>query len=427
MEDNPLPSDRQQRFNRVTGFLAELTSYKNQLQTEQTNRASTEENVSALKHEIEELSNTQQERLSKKAAAETALADTTRQLDKLLSTGTPEEWTARKQQAARAYPIMQEAEEMLENMENISEQANQLSDTVSILNAELAQIEEELREQTEVCRRTAETVEHCEAARESALLVNPINQLRQHLHTGEPCLVCGATGHPYADVVETESEELLQRTENALNHAKTEMQTAQDRMQALKMKQGQMQHDKKNTINQGSEIAAEAKELQAKAKSLDRQWEQISPDFNRAFGSIVEQDVRVSSKQDVKAFSSWIVQQIENADTAIAALRDAEQARTEASHAYEMVSQQLEACENDINRETSDLNDTETHLQNLNNTIDDLQADIAATEERFWESVPDTFHAVKPKEAVEQFDSRIKEAEAREDELRRAEDGPSDA
>ena len=418
LSTNHLPANSPQRLNDATGLLAELTAHQKQLETASASKSQYEKKVASLKREIKQLSDTHAKRLSEKTAAETTLEDATTQLNELLATGTHEEWTARKQQAARAYPIMQGGAETLENLENISDRVSDLSDTISTLDVELAQIEEELQEQTEVCRLTAETVEYCETERESALLADPINQLRQHLHDGEPCLVCGATEHPSAGVVETESKESLQRAENALEHAKAEMKTAQNQIQVLKMRQIQMQQDKKNTINQFLEIDAEAKVkvLTDKAKSLDKQWEQILPDFNRAFDSILDQDVILSSKQDFKAFSNWIVEQIENADTAIAALRDADQARTKALHACEIVSQQLETCEIDIKRETNTLNDTETQLEVLNDTIADLQASIKATGARFWASVPDTFHGVKPKEAVDQFDSTIKEVAARENE-----------
>ena len=427
LDENPLPSDRQQRLNRATGLLAQLDSQEKQLETELANKTNVEKNVSSLKQEIKKLSNAQQKRLSEKTDAETTLEEASTQLNKLLATGTHEEWTDRKQQAARAYPIVQGGAETLEDLENISDRVRDLSDTISTLDVELAQIEEELQEQTDVCRRTAETVEYCEAERESALLVNPINQLRQHLHDGEPCLVCGATEHPFAGVVEPENEERLQDAKNALENAKAEMKTAQNQIQVLKMRQIQIQQDQENAINQGSEIAAEAKVLQAKAKSLDKQWEQISPDFNRAFGSIPEQDFKIKTMsklvdsesiviQDFKAFSNWIVDQIENADTAIAALRDAEQARTEALHAYEIVSQQLETCENDIKRETNALNAAEKHLDDLRNTIEDSRADIASTETRFAELMPDTFHGVAPAEAAKQFSDVIEKVEKRESE-----------
>ena len=414
LDENPLPLDRQQRLTRATGLQAKLSSQENQLETELVNKANAEKNLSALKREIKKLTNARQERLSEKAEAETTLEDATAHLNALLATGTHEEWTDRKQQASKAQPIFQGYEEILNESENLANMSERIADTISTQDAEFERIGKELRKQTEVCRRAAEEVERCEAARESLLLANPINQLRQHLHHGEPCLVCGATEHPFAGVVETESEESLQRAENALEHAKAEMQTAHDQMQALKMKQIQIQQDKENASNQCSELAADAKGLQDKMKSLDEQWQQISPDFNRAFDSILEQDVIVSSKQDVKAFSNWIVEQMDAADTAIAALGEAEQAQTKASHAYEIVSQHLETAENNIKRETDDLNDVETQLENISNTIADWQANVTGTETRFWESMPDSFHGIAPAAAVKQFEDQIEEIEKRE-------------
>ena len=420
LDENPLPFDRQQRLTRVTGLQAKLSSQEDQLETELTNKTNTERKASSLREEVEELSNTRQERLSEKAAAGTALADATAHLNALLTTGTHAEWTDRKQQASKAQPIFHGYKETLNALENLTNMSERIADTISTQDAELVQIEKELWEQTEVCRRAAEEVERREAARESLLLANPINQLRQHLHQGEPCLVCGATEHPFADVVETESEELLQRAENASDRAKAEMQTAHDQMQALKMRQIQIQQDKNNAINQCSELAAEAKVLQDETKSLGKQWEQISPDFNRAFGSMLEQDIIVSSKQDCKAASNWMVERIEKADTAIAALGEAEQAHTEASHTYEIVSQHLETSENDIKREKDDLNAIETQVEDISNTIADLQADIAATETYFWESMPDSFHGIATAAAVKQFDDKIEEVGKREDERDRA-------
>ena len=77
LDDNPLPPDRQQRLTRTTRLLEKFKSQEKQLQTELTNKANAEKNVSSLKQEIEKLSNARQERLSAKADAETAFEDTT--------------------------------------------------------------------------------------------------------------------------------------------------------------------------------------------------------------------------------------------------------------------------------------------------------------------------------------------------------------
>ena len=408
LNENPLPLDRQQRLTRATGLQAEHDSQKDQLEAGLANKASAEKNVSSLKQEIKKLSNAQQKRLSEKAEAETTLEEATTQLNKLLATGTPEEWTDRKQQASRVYPVVQGYEEMTEDGEDILERLDELSGTLSTLNTELGQIEAELREQTEVCRHAAKAVERCEEALRSEMLTNPINQLRQHLHTGEPCLVCGATEHPSAGVVKPESEERLQDAKDALENVKAEAQVAQEQMQVLKTKQMQTEHDRRNTVNRTEELVIEARALQDKKESLDRQWKDIRPDLEAAFDPIVEQDVIISF--------DWIVEQISTVDTAIAALGEAEQAQTKAWHAYEIVSQQLEISENDIKRETNNVNAIETQVEDLNNTIADLQADVTATETRFWESMPESFHGIAPAAALQQFEDKIGEVEKYEGE-----------
>ena len=154
-------------------------------------------------------------------------------------------------------------------------------------------------------------------------------------------MVCGATEHPYAGVVEPENEERLQNAKNALENAKADAQVAQDHMQVLKTKQTQTEHDRRNTVNQIKEFAIEAEALRDKKESLDRQREEVLADLNIAFDSMYE------AEQVVNISLDWILEQMSAADTAIAALGEAEQERTKASHAYEMVSQQLETCEKD--------------------------------------------------------------------------------
>ena len=401
LDANPLPSDRQQRFNRVTGLLAELTSREKQLETELKNKANADKKVLSLKREIKKLSNVHAQHLSEKAAAETTLEDADSELNELLATGTHEEWTARKRQASKAQPIAQKYEATQDDLADAENRLNALNDTAAALGAEIEQLETDLASQTEVCQEAAEVVKSCEAEEESARWANPINQLRQHLHPGEPCSVCGATDHPCADVVEPESEERLQRAEKALAAAEAGTDAAQAELQTLKTKQIQTEQNKRNTADQIKVCTAEIKTLREDAAKLLAAWQVIYPDAD------------VSSE--------WTREQIDMADTAIADIAEAKQTHTQASNALQIVSQQLETCGNDITREMNDLKDTETQLTGLCNTIADLQADIAATETRFWESMPDAFHGVKPKEAVDQFDSKIKEVEACENERRSAE------
>ena len=85
-----------------------------------------------------------------------------------------------------------------------------------------------------------------------------------------------------------------------------------------------------------------------------------------------------------------------------------------------MVAQQLDTCETDIAREEESLKDVEKQLHDVNNTIADLQADVAATEKRFWEFLPETFHGVVPDTAVNQFSEKIDEVTRHKDKLDKA-------
>ena len=244
LDENPLPSNRQQRFSRATGLLAQLDLQEKQLETELTNKANFEKNVSSLKKEIKKLSDAHAQHLLEKGDAETALENATADLNKLLKVSTRDEWAARARQASKAQPIAQKYEVTRDDLADAENQLNTLNDTAATLGTELEKIKTDLASQTEACQHSADAVQRCEAERESVLLANPINQLRQHLHTGEPCLVCGATEHPYADVVEPESEERLQRAEEALAAAQADSDAAQAELQTLKTKQIQTEQNK---------------------------------------------------------------------------------------------------------------------------------------------------------------------------------------
>ena len=331
LEDNPLPSDRQHRLNRATGLLAQLDAHEKQLETALSNKGKSEKNVSSLKQKIKKLSDTHAGLLVEKTEAETALEGATAELNKLLATRTREEWVPRTQQAAKAQPIAQKYETTQNNLADFENQLNALNDTAAELAAELEQVETDLANQTEVYQETTEVVQRCEAEREFAKWANPVNQLRQHLHTGKPCRVCGATEHPYADVVEDENEDLLRDAETALAAARTDSQAAQDRLQASVTKQAQTEQNRYNNAEQIQDCGREIEKLRSEIGQLLASWQDIYPDAD------------VSSK--------WASEQFTEANTAVTAIGDAEKAHTQASHVYQTVSQQLKNWENNIKRE----------------------------------------------------------------------------
>ena len=401
LEKNPLPADRQHRLNRTNVLSTQLDSQQKQLEASLTSQATHSENVSALNQKINKLSETREERLSEKTHAKTRLETATAELNKLLASGTREESDARKQQAVEAQPIAEKYETTADDLTDSEDRLRELNKEKERWNTELEQIEAELISHAKVHQHAEKAVEHCEETRELALLANPINELRQHLHIGEPCLVCGGTEHPFADIVESQDDSLLQNTEDALEQAKTHLQTVQEQMQSLKTRKAERQRDKRNTNQQIEDCESEVETLSNDKAQLLAQWQKIYPNHG------------VSSE--------WVAEQIEKVNTAIAVLGEVEQTRTAVSHAYEMVAQQFITCETDIAREEKSLSEVKKQLQSASIDVADLQADLASTKERFWESMPDTFHGIASAAAVDQFDNKIKEVETREDERRKAE------
>ena len=389
LDANHLPANSPQRLNDATGLLAKLTADQKQLETASASKAQHEKRVSSLKREIEKLSETLEKQLSEKAGATLILEDASNALNALLTTGTLSEWNIRKQQAAKAQPIAQKYEAVKNDLADSENQLSGLMETETVLAAELEQIGEKLTEQEGICQRTAKAVQHCEAAREAALLANPINQLRHLLHAGEPCLVCGATDHPYADVMEPENEELLQDAEAAFADAKTEAQAAQDRLQTLTTKQTQTGQNRQNIIDQIKDWNAKIERLQSEMAQLLTEWQEIYPNTD--------------------VLPDWAAEQITNADIAIDSLREAEQAHTDALYASQTATQKLKTYENDIGREKAALEKTKKELQNSTDVLEDLKTNIATTEKHFWALIPDTFHGVSPEDAKDQFSDKIEE------------------
>ena len=397
LDDNPLPTDRQSRLNQANGLLAELRSQRTQLKGKLENQSRYEKKVLSLKRKLKKLSQTHQKHLAEKDKAADALKDTSNELDTQLESGANEDWIARKQQAVKSQPIAHKYETSRDDLMESEKRMRGLCNTKAKLNAKLEQVESELTKQVKLCQRAAETVQHCEDVLKSIMLTNPINQLRGHLHPGEPCLVCGATEHPSADVIEPEGEELLQTAEKALADAKSDAKEADAYMQTLKTKQTQTEQNICNTEDQVEECTAEIQNFRDEIAELLKQWQEIH--------------------LDVDVSSDWAADQVEVADSAIGKLREVKEAQTEASHVLQTISQQFETCQNDIARETEFLNETEKELQSVSDLVEDLKADIASTEERFWKSMPEVFHGVTPDESVQQFGDKIEEVSLQEQKL----------
>ena len=396
--ENPLPADRQPRLTRTKELSvlhrAHLDNQKERLadKEERTARAS------SLETELTRLSGNRQELRAKKAAADAASAGTRDALETLQETGTLEDWQIKRSKAQQALPIARDYEIAQRQCGNEAFKLEQLENNLAGCNESLAEIDRQLAVQQQVCKRADSEVSRLEEKRELAVLADPINELRLRLEPGEPCLVCGATDHPHAHEVGIETEEQLEIVDNALADAKTQAQGAQKSLRALEQEQTRLQTNRENITEDVETRLAEIAKLTSDTESAEGKWQEIYP--------------------DTEISSEWASQQNQDAETAMAALREAEASHGRATHECEIAKQQLANCEQNIGDKQAQLENAEQDLHTVIDALEDLKADIAATETRFWETMPDAFHGLTLEDAVSQFEKRIEKVEEREDEHR---------
>ena len=397
ISENPLPADRQHRFTRVNGLLVELRALRNLLEERLASQAGYAAEVAALKNDLAGLARNRDELIAKKTEAEAALANARKALDTLQKAGSLDEWQIRKASAQRALPIAQRYENASSELGDEERRVKQLEKDLASVDKSLAEVEQELAVQTQRCKLADAEVSRLEAERELAVLADPINELRQKLEPGEPCLVCGATEHPGADDVEIQTANRLEMLDNALGIAETAAREALEKRDSLVQKQIRQQENKTHVTDQIDACLLKIKRLNGETEATQAQWQEIYP--------------------DTEISSEWASQQNQDAETAMDALRKAGASHEQATHEREIAKQQLANCEQNIADKRVQLENAERELQTVIDALEDLKADIAATETRFWETMPDAFHGLTLEEAVSQFEKRIEKVEEREAEL----------
>ena len=395
--ENPLPADRQPRLTRTKELSvlhrAHLDNQKERLadKEERTARAS------SLETELTRLSGNRQELRAKKAAADAASARARDALETLQETGALEDWQIKRLQAQQTLPIARDYEIAQRQRGNEAFKLEELENNLAGCSESLAEIERQLAVQRQLCKHADAEVNRLEEKRKLAVLANPINELRQKLEPGEPCLVCGATDHPHALEVGIETEEQLEIVDNALADAKTQAQGAQKSLRALEQEQTRLQTNRENITEDVETRLAEIAKLISDTESAEGKWLEIYP--------------------NTEISSEWVTQQIQAADEAMDAFVKAEASCAQATNDCTIAGEQLINCDKNIGDKQSQLENAEQDLHTVIDALEDLKADIASTETRFWETMPDAFHGLTLEDAVSQFEKRIEKVEKREDKL----------
>ena len=143
------------------------------------------------------------------------------------------------------------------------------------LEGHLAKLDASLAVQTQVCKRADAEVGRLEAERELAVLADSINELRQRLEPGEPCLVCGATEHPGADGVGIGTDERLEIVDKALAAARTKAREEQEKRDSLVREQIRLKANKTYVIHQIDTYLSEIRRLNGETEATQARWEEL--------------------------------------------------------------------------------------------------------------------------------------------------------
>ncbi len=394
---NPLPSDRQSRLNRTNVLLSELNSKRKQQKEKEDAQSEYESRISEFEEKLKELSDNQGELRSKEANVANDLKQVETESKALQSTGTLEDWQDRRDRARKARPIAQEYENAYRQLCEKKESLAEFQGHIIKLDKSLDEHAKKLEIQSQICKRADAEVEKLEAERDIALLADPVNQLRHQLEPGQPCRVCGATDHPYADKVQHESEALLDSIEKTLDDAKTEAINVQKQKQELEQNQVRLQQDKSNTAKQVDECIEEIENLNTETADLYAKWQELYESSD------------ISSK--------WVDERFNEADSVIKNLNTFRDAYIQISNELNQVSQELATSEREHKRESKLLNDRKQELETVTDEIEGLKLDISSIEKDFWTSMPEVFHDFTPDEAAKRFDDKIEKAATREQEL----------
>ncbi len=272
-------------------------------------RAACTQMVSFLEQKIQECSEIQKALFSEMENKEMELDQLSAERDTvLLQSRTFEEWDVQRKRAVKAQPIVQKYETTRAAMVDSVKRRAELMKSTMAFDKQLEQLDVDMETQLAVYDQAQADVQRWEAEQQDALQAQPINQLRQHLHAGEPCKVCGGTEHPYAARIEDET--LLQSVNDALAAARERLQNAQKRLQDLDGQRERTEEKKGNINNEIKTFTTDIERFAEECASQLYQCRSVYPNLE--------------FKESVGISSEWIADQIAEADQVIDAIRGAD-------------------------------------------------------------------------------------------------------
>lgn len=394
LDENPLPSDRTQRLTGATTILGEINALQERLQEEVNDKSQYRSQINELEGKVEELIQKREDLQSEVQKTSELHQEVEGKYNTLLNAGTHEEWQSRRKIARNAQPIAQKYEFTKQQLDDEKEKLTDLNTELNRLDDKINKIKQEIEDITSQYESTKAEVEKLETEKQSALLSDPVTQLRHQLEDGKPCRVCGATHHPYAGKVEHHSEDLLNDIQKRLQKAELDAKKAQDQKQDLEQQRTRVLQDKSNTSDSIEECQQEIDSFTSEIEDLLEKWQDL---------------------YDSTDLSSQMVEErIDEIDKAITSLESTREKKTKLSTSLTLISQKLDTCVRDYSRESEALKQTKQDVEDVTSDIEDMKVSIANIEQRFWDTMPNDFHGTTPDEAKQQFEQKIEDVDSRD-------------
>ena len=258
-------------------------------------------------------------------AAEASLAALQKEREELLQRETPALWRRRVEDLRQRLQQLMQAKEARRSITEARQKQTELQERTEKLQKEAEAV---ARERSEA-ERTLQTEEREQAhlQRELVLLkrIEDLETLRTQLREGEPCPLCGALEHPYADGHLPEKN----RAEERLSEVTERIRVLQRKVSELSVKEAELQKDLEHT--EGELLQLGELEATATAKLADAcRTLSLTPDAEDLDTVLAEME-----ESEKRA--------LERAEGIVAALEGIEARIAEAEAAYTYAREQMEA------------------------------------------------------------------------------------
>ena len=387
LDQNRLPSDRDARLIRLSRLQENINGKQKQLIEKSDEQSERNTRKDALSKKVKALSKKRDELHEETTTLGESLKIEEQRYNELQDNGSLEDWQRIKDIATSAQLIVQNHEISSRQLNEEKKGLRVLQDRLTTLDESLEELEEKLENQSDICEIADVKVEELEKVRELAMLADSVNHLRHKLEDGEPCYVCGATEHPYADKVESERDEQIRSIDEQLSITEKEAKKAHKAKRKLEQEQVRVQQDKLSNTEQLDECTGEIESLKNDVANSFGEWQELY------------------EKTDISR--QWIEDRIKESDKAIDNLTKTRDACNKARNDLSDLSRDLSICDRDHTNQSNLLNDTKHNLNELFEEIEDLKADIELSKTNFLGLMPESFHADSTEQALSDFSEMI--------------------